>query len=497
MTEKIFPVYSLVLILVLGLISFSSTAQVVQDKLIQTGIYEIDYTTDTTLLHTKFKKYNKQPDKAKGFNLTNVYQHQYSNLIDPKYKIKYAMVIRESDANDKEKYKLQMIWLNEGVPENYSVTYNDTIPRKFMALETYINFTRNNWNEIRYAGNGNFLQYPNLDDYKDSYKYQYNPDNLLINKNEFILKSKQVELITDRVKVDSSTYYSIPLYGNGYKTAATYYTFKQPLITFKLKEAIPYQSFLYIDKKVKFYTGVKATAVYQYLNPGDFIAVTKETDEWYQGEHVSINGERLAGRIFIDDLLSDKVKTQLVNKLELKIRYSVSDDENKSFSEIGTIDGIKVYKNKQLVQVIKKPGLLSDSTQLINVVDVNFDGYPDLEIYSHDGGAGPNNGYNYYIYNPARQRFIYNSTLSDLTQTSINTKSKSISAAWRNGAGNHGFEKYKWIKGRLTLVEYYETRYLEGDNVEETHNKMINGKMKNRSRTVREDQLRFPETIVK
>jgi hypothetical protein len=28
--------------------------------------------------------------------------------------------------------------------------------------------------------------------------------------------------------------------------------------------------------------------------------------------------------------------------------------------------------------------------------DVNFDGYAELEIFSHDGGAGPNYGNNYY-----------------------------------------------------------------------------------------------------
>jgi hypothetical protein len=36
--------------------------------------------------------------------------------------------------------------------------------------------------------------------------------------------------------------------------------------------------------------------------------------------------------------------------------------------------------------------------KFLDTIDVNFDGYVDLEIFSHDGGVGPNYGNNYYIF---------------------------------------------------------------------------------------------------
>jgi hypothetical protein len=145
-----------------------------------------------------------------------------------------------------------------------------------------------------------------------------------------------------------------------------------------------------------------------------------------------------------------------------------------------------------LIQVIKEPGLVIDTAQLIYPIDVNFDGYPDLQIYSHSGGAGPNNGNNYYLYNPKTKQFDYHAKLSDLLQPDVNVKSKTISAAWRNGAGNWGAEKYKWINHKLTLVEYYEIRHLDGDGIAETHHKMIKGKMRKKTRIVRQEELKYP-----
>lgn len=465
---------------------------------IQTGIYEFDQNVDTSFVNTHLEKYNEQPDPQNP-KLKNIYNYKYHQLTDSKYKIKYALVINNSTPENKDSYQLQMIWLNDSIPKNYSVSYSDTLQRKYIGLELVAGIKTQSWNETRYSGEEGFLAYPNLDGVSenDRYKFRYQTQNLYTGKSLFILKSHQFELVKDSSKVDSTTYYSIPLYGSGYRTATSYLTYKQGLATFKLKAAVAYKSFINIKKQVKFYTDPNSRDKYELLERGDFIALTRETGEWYYGEHISAAGERTAGRIFIDDLSSGLIKTQLVEEQELKIKYTINSD-NESYSAKGTIENIKIYRNKQLVQVIKTPGLISDTTQLIYPVDVNFDGHLDLQVYSHDGGAGPNYGYNYYLYNPLTKKFNYSSAMSDLSQPAVNSKTKSITAAWRNGAANHGFEKYKWVNRKLTLVEYYETLYQQDDKIEETHRIMINGKMKNKVRIVTdESELNFPPTITK
>ena len=177
--------------------------------------------------------------------------------------------------------------------------------------------------------------------------------------------------------------------------------------------------------------------------------------------------------------------------MSIKAKYSLF-EENISLNQLGVISGIKTYYNGKLLQVIKNPGFVSDTLTVLDFEDVNFDGYDDLVIFSHDGGAGPNFGNNYFIFNLKTKNFIQNQTMSDLSQPEVNHKTKTVYAAWRNGAANHGWEKYKWIKNKLTMVEYYETNYLNEDKVRETHRFLIKGKMRGKSKTIKPEKLKSP-----
>ncbi len=72
-------------------------------------------------------------------------------------------------------------------------------------------------------------------------------------------------------------------------------------------------------------------------------------------------------------------------------------------------------------------------------------------LFGHDGGAEPNVGYLFYLYDPATGQFVFDEFLSELTQTKINPRTKTMSAAWRNGC-SHSNEKYWFIGGQLTLT---------------------------------------------
>lgn len=485
-----FPVFNgKISLALISLLFFSS----IVSAQVKSGIYKVDYRTDSAFINAYFKPYDQQNTNP-DLNISTFYNYQYKPLLDSTTGVRYIVVISKNDPNNKEYYPIQMVWLNKHSPDNFHITYSDSLVRKFVGMELYIGKQRNYWNPVRPYFNNGFIWNQAFDNYSsdDGYRYKLSDSNFYSGKNLFILKSKKFELVSDSVKVDSNTYYSYPLGDFGYRTAKKYLSYKQAFSAFKLKEAKAYQSFLYLPVDVKFHTGTIGSDHFKNLHAGDFIAITKETDEWYWGEHISIDGQVTSGRIYIDDLWIGQRKLQIINGLQFRIKHS-SYPEDQSFpNALGPILGIKIYKDKKLIQVIKEPGLVNDTTQIIHPIDVNFDGYPDLQFYSHSGGAGPNYGNNYYLYNPKTKQFDYHQKLSDLSQPTVDVKSKTISAAWRNGAGNWGSEKYKWINHKLTLVEYYEIRYLDDDRIAETHDKMIKGKMRKSTRVVREEELNSP-----
>lgn len=449
---------------------------------VQTGIYELDYNTDTSYLHQFLPKYNEQDQNQ---DIKSVYNHKYSSLFDENYGIKYAIVIKKEDPNNKENYNLEMILLNKKIIDGYGVSYGDTSIRKHIKFDVIIGLAANYWNESTQNVDG-FLSYYYPNDYNNSQSLEYKSDihNFYKNKDSFFLKARNFKYEIDSVKVDSSSYVSNPLYGSYYAKRTNYVSVKQPVITFKLRDTKFYKSILPIQiGGVKFYTSIND---FQILNGGDFIAVTNETDEWYYGEYISVTGEVTAGKIFIDDLSKSELKTKNVNGLALKIKYILHDSED--WGNAGEIVGIKIYSQNKLIQVIKNPGLINDVTNVIEAVDVNFDGFLDLIVYAQSGGAGPNNSNNYYVFNPKTKKFIFNEMLSNLSQPRIDSKTKTVYAAWRDGAATHGSEKYKWINGKLVLIEYYETHYLDEVNVEETHTFLKNGKMVGKTKKIRSNE---------
>ena len=108
--------------------------------------------------------------------------------------------------------------------------------------------------------------------------------------------------------------------------------------------------------------------------------------------------------------------------------------------------------------------------------DVNFDGYDDL-LYPP---SNPDSFQGVYIFNPEKQTLEYNKELSSIPCIYIQQKTKTIEGrCFDISLVEHWWEKYKWNKGKLLLIEkkgvmpskekgyYYE--YLQ---------KRVNGKMK-------------------
>lgn len=138
----------------------------------------------------------------------------------------------------------------------------------------------------------------------------------------------------------------------------------------------------------------------------------------------------------------------------------------------GSLDAIKVIdkKREQTVQVITGIGAEITDTlnQCLHFVDANFDGYRDIVSAYADGGAGPNYVNIFYLFDPATKRFVYDEGLSALSQVEVDTINQVIRSAWRNGAGQHGAAKYRFINGKMEQTYQWDQVWGMGYFVQET-----------------------------
>ncbi len=149
------------------------------------------------------------------------------------------------------------------------------------------------------------------------------------------------------------------------------------------------------------------------------------------------------------------------------------------FADDGAVIAIKIINRKDgSVQLLKDINayLRGPIDEVVQVQDCNFDIYSDFWIFAHTGGAGPNYGNNYYLYNPKTHQFAYNKQLSWLTQPFIDTKSKEITSEFRDGCCHHGGATYTFKNGRLDTLSTWDNAWNHaGLFGAEVHSTKING----------------------
>ena len=69
---------------------------------------------------------------------------------------------------------------------------------------------------------------------------------------------------------------------------------------------------------------------------------------------------------------------------------------------------------------------------VVQLVDINFDGYLDLRILDNEGATG-NDWYATYIYDPRLRKFRYHKALSALSGVTMDKELKQIKTYWRVG----------------------------------------------------------------
>lgn len=115
----------------------------------------------------------------------------------------------------------------------------------------------------------------------------------------------------------------------------------------------------------------------------------------------------------------------------------------------------------------------------LNFIDLNFDGYLDLDLFISSGANGNYNSL-YWLFKPDKNLFVFSKELSDLITVSVDSSEKLIYSDIKpGGAYEYISETYKYINHKLTLI--YKESFLPASGKkyhEEKIYKRIDGELK-------------------
>ena len=141
-------------------------------------------------------------------------------------------------------------------------------------------------------------------------------------------------------------------------------------------------------------------------------------------------------------------------------------------------------ENTKVIQTIRYPhenpylgAGPADPLKILEPIDANFDGYKDLPLLLQCGAVG-NCTYDFYLYDPKSDRFVYNSFLSGLTMPEFDPPNKQVKSYWHMSAGDGGHETYQYQNGKYTLIEKEESSWdREKDIITQKTYELRDGKM--------------------
>lgn len=134
-----------------------------------------------------------------------------------------------------------------------------------------------------------------------------------------------------------------------------------------------------------------------------------------------------------------------------------------------TEKSLRVYKDNVFVQELTYPNEkdvkfnLAFATQHLLFLDMNFDGKEDICL----AVSSENDEFNYYcwLYDTAKDEFVFNKALSGLKSISVDTENKQIVSKEKNKKGETVYSIYDWKNDKLVKVE---TKDNAPDNVKDS-----------------------------
>jgi hypothetical protein len=129
-------------------------------------------------------------------------------------------------------------------------------------------------------------------------------------------------------------------------------------------------------------------------------------------------------------------------------------------SDTPAVSEIRLYRNGKLFQSLPTDSQGTCSIFTPQVVDMNFDGHPDLMI-AQTLPAAPNIPYDMWLYDPASGKFVpAPPTLTDITSPEFDPVHHKVWNFWRSSCCDHGINIYEWKNGDLSQSDSGESYFL-------------------------------------
>ncbi len=133
----------------------------------------------------------------------------------------------------------------------------------------------------------------------------------------------------------------------------------------------------------------------------------------------------------------------------------------------------------QTIENSTDPGQIMPAavTDVLAVVDADFDGYNDLRILNNCGATG-NCSYDFYLYDPKSHQFAHNEFLSSLTTPSFDSTKKQVTTSSNSSAADWERDTYQFKDGRYTLMRQEQSVWdRDKKSVTENTYELRDGKM--------------------
>jgi hypothetical protein len=139
--------------------------------------------------------------------------------------------------------------------------------------------------------------------------------------------------------------------------------------------------------------------------------------------------------------------------------------DNNSFGNIE----IRKGNDDRVIQTIENetdPGAVTpqQAEDVLSAVDANFDGNNDLQVLNNCGGTG-NCSYDFYLYDPATNKFVHNDFLSNLSSPEFHDENKQVTTHSHGSASDWENDTYQYEKGRYTLIHQEISAWDRATNV--------------------------------
>lgn len=124
------------------------------------------------------------------------------------------------------------------------------------------------------------------------------------------------------------------------------------------------------------------------------------------------------------------------------------------------VSAIRLYKDGALIQTLETESQGTCSIFTPDLVDANFDGWPDLRLAMFLP-AGPNIPSQYWLYDPTTDRFVdAPEGLQGISSAMFDQVHQVVYSDWRASCCEHGVSTYRWKDGDLEEIDSQSSYFM-------------------------------------